>query len=344
MPPRRDPSHARGASFRRRPSQSQRSPARDAAARTVRGRSGWPLQDGRRCQTRRTRLLIYPVARALRALAYLQHLRRYLAAADPTALRALAYLQHPRRYPAASGGRLSCCNPFEVFLERCRPDLFRFTDGDVDGPLALDADLQARSADTTDAPRRDAGRRRARQKFAFICSVHGDDDARGALAEERDVRTHRIQVDRGAEAASVKTTLGECDGNASVRAVVRGLQQARRSGLRDNALQRALACEIQFRRVSTDEAMHGPQVFAAAELPSILPKKNDRIRLALECPRDHAGGIVDQADDADDRCRVDRFPVGLVVQADIPPGDRDIECATALRQPFDAFHELPHDF
>ena len=34
----------------------RRSPVRDAAARTARGRSCWPLRDGRRCRKRRTRL------------------------------------------------------------------------------------------------------------------------------------------------------------------------------------------------------------------------------------------------------------------------------------------------
>ncbi len=53
---------------------------------------------------------------------------------------------------------------------------------------------------------------------------------------------------------------------------------------------------------------------------------------------------VDQADEADDRSRVDVPPGALVVERDIAADDRHAERPAGFGQPVDRLGQLPHDF
>ena len=53
--------------------------------------------------------------------------------------------------------------------------------------------------------------------------------------------------------------------------------------------------------------------------------------------------MLEHADHADDRRRIDRAAVGLIVEAHVAAGNRHVERAAGGRDPLDGFRELPHD-
>ena len=65
--------------------------------------------------------------------------------------------------------------------------------------------------------------------------------------------------------------------------------------------------------------------------------------LPLERPRQDPRRILQQPDDADDRRRIDRAAVGLVVEADVAAGNRHVERAARLGDSLDRLDQLPHD-
>src|SRR5260370_34860158 len=57
-----------------------------------------------------------------------------------------------------------------------------------------------------------------------------------------------------------------------------------------------------------------------------------------------AGGILENAQDANDRRRVDRFAEGFVIEADVSASDRRAQRGASFADPVDGFAELPHHF
>ena len=57
----------------------------------------------------------------------------------------------------------------------------------------------------------------------------------------------------------------------------------------------------------------------------------------------HFPDVLEQADATDDGRRVDRAPIRLVVERDVPGDDRDPQCLARLRHPLDRLDELPGD-
>ena len=82
-------------------------------------------------------------------------------------------------------------------------------------------------------------------------------------------------------------------------------------------------------------------------LPPSSPSPSPSRTIASPGPRNDRAStrrrIIDDADDADHRSRIDRLAVGLVVEADVAAGNRRIEGAARLGDPFDRLDELPHD-
>ena len=85
------------------------------------------------------------------------------------------------------------------------------------------------------------------------------------------------------------------------------------------------------------------QVLAAAEFAEVLAEEHDVETVGGKHARQRARGVLDHADDADDRRRQNRAAVGLVVQAHVAAGDRNLERAARLAEPGDGLGELPHD-
>ena len=104
----------------------------------------------------------------------------------------------------------------------------------------------------------------------------------------------------------------------------------------EQRLQRALGVEIERRRHAAHQTVHDLQVLAAAELAAALAEQHDRRRpTRWKRAADDAVGVLEQADDADDRRRIDRLAVGFVVEADVAAGDRHVERAARRADAFD---------
>src|SRR5258708_36087268 len=56
------------------------------------------------------------------------------------------------------------------------------------------------------------------------------------------------------------------------------------------------------------------------------------------------GGVVEDAEDADDGSGVDGFAESLIVKADVAAGDRRAEGGAGFGEAVDGFAELPHHF
>ena len=144
-------------------------------------------------------------------------------------------------------------------------------------------------------------------------------------------------------AGGIEGTLGERHREPAVRAVVSGAEQSDRRRSGQETGQRAFTREIQTGRLPLDETVDNLQVFAAAELAEILAEQDDVVPGALELPRHDSRRILEHADDADDRRRIDRLAVGLVVEADVATGDRHVERPARFGNARDRLDELPHD-
>jgi hypothetical protein len=107
--------------------------------------------------------------------------------------------------------------------------------------------------------------------------------------------------------------------------------------------QRPLAPEVESRRCPPHDAVNGLEVLAAAEFAETLAEQDDRVTRRADAPREHAGGVLQQPDDAEDGRRVDGLAVGFVVEAHVAAGDRHVERTAGLGDALDRLHELPHD-
>ena len=78
--------------------------------------------------------------------------------------------------------------------------------------------------------------------------------------------------------------------------------------------------------------------------PRLSPEQHDRHRRppGMSGVSD-ASSVLDQPDHAEDRRRIDRLAVGLVVEADVAAGDRHVERAARVGDALDGLDELPHD-
>src|SRR5262249_48959818 len=85
------------------------------------------------------------------------------------------------------------------------------------------------------------------------------------------------------------------------------------------------------------------KVLTAAEFTTTLAKEHNHVAGILESPAHDAIGVFEHANHADDGRRIDRFAVGLVVEADVAAGDRHVQRATRFANTFDRSRELPHD-
>src|SRR5262245_58179226 len=109
-------------------------------------------------------------------------------------------------------------------------------------------------------------------------------------------------------------------------------------------MQRRLTAQIERRRNATDETVHHLQVLTPAELVARFPEQYHQIALSSKGATDHGTSVLDYTDYANYRRRQDSTSVGLVVEAHIAAGDRDVERSTRRSHPFHRTRKLPHDF
>ena len=121
----------------------------------------------------------------------------------------------------------------------------------------------------------------------------------------------------------VEATFGEGHREAAFGAVVRRLDQTVTDGADDEALQRPFAARSSAGGVPGHGVVQDCQIFAAAQLASIIAQEHDTRTVGFETAGDGVRRVLEQPDDAEHRCRIDRFAVGFVVEADIAAGDRE---------------------
>ena len=169
------------------------------------------------------------------------------------------------------------------------------------------------------------------QQRADVLARHGNHDARRRFRKQRRDRGPRGgastggQIDVQPHTAGTERALRERHREPSFGAVVRRSQQPFTRRRHQQLLKRLLRFQIDVGRHAGDHALHHLQVLAAAELMARLAEQHDRVAAAFESAPKHLARILDQADDAENRRRINRLPVGLVVQADVAAGNRDIE-------------------
>src|SRR6266849_6491250 len=73
-------------------------------------------------------------------------------------------------------------------------------------------------------------------------------------------------------------------------------------------------------------------------------EQNDDVALVAEGDLQDSRGVVENAEDADDRRGVDGFAEGFVVEADVAAGDGGAEGGAGFGEAVNGFAELPHYF
>ena len=80
-----------------------------------------------------------------------------------------------------------------------------------------------------------------------------------------------------------------------------------------------------------------------ASRPARCAEQHDHRPRAPEDAAQHAVGVVEDPDHADDRRREDRAALGLVVETDVAARDRHLQGPAGVAQPLHRPRELPHD-
>ena len=86
-----------------------------------------------------------------------------------------------------------------------------------------------------------------------------------------------------------------------------------------------------------------PGPLRAGQFGPRLAEQQHDVAVGGEAHRYPHGHVVQDAEYAHDRGRVDRRGTGLVVEAHVPAGDRDAQLLAAVGQSADRLGELPHD-
>src|SRR2546422_426129 len=157
---------------------------------------------------------------------------------------------------------------------------------------------------------------------------------------------------------------GEGDGEAAVADVVGGLDGAF-GGKGDEAiLETFFGGEVDGGRFAGDDAGDHFGVFGGGKFAggpdegksrflallgmtrkgSVAIEQEDEVAYFAEGDFEDAGGIVENAEDADDWRRVDGFAESFVVEADVAAGDGRAEGGAGFGEAIDGFAELPHHF
>src|SRR5260370_11083338 len=73
-------------------------------------------------------------------------------------------------------------------------------------------------------------------------------------------------------------------------------------------------------------------------------EQDDDVAFLAESDFEDAGGVVENAEDADDRRWIDRLAESFVVEADVAASDGRAEGGAGCGEAVDGFTELPHHF
>src|SRR6266571_2278059 len=152
-----------------------------------------------------------------------------------------------------------------------------------------------------------------------------------------------------------ETGFRESDGEAAVTDVVGRLHSAF-SGQRNEAINEAfLGREIDGGGFAGDDGGDGFGIFGGGEFARRLGttraglvvrsvQQNYCVVGFAEGDLEGAGGVLENAQDADDRRGIDRFAEGFVIEADVPASDRRAQRGASFADSIDRLRKLPHQF
>src|SRR5438552_5731746 len=161
-----------------------------------------------------------------------------------------------------------------------------------------------------------------------------------------------------------ETRFGEGDGEAAVGNIVGGLHGAF-GGESDEAIrEKLLGGELDDRRFARNDAGDGLCIFGGGKFaPRRVSRghdvscpygcrvywaraieEEDDVAFVTESNLEDAGGVFENAKNADNGRRVDRFAESLVVKANVATGDGRAEDGAGFGEAVDGFRELPHHF
>ena len=169
------------------------------------------------------------------------------------------------------------------------------------------------------------------------------DGTPGRLAEQGGERVAG-QPDHAAGPAA-QAGLGERDGQPAVGQVVRRGQQPVRGRRGEQGGQPPLGVEVGRWRTAAQVTVAHVRPGRAAELrlgPAEQHDAGSRPARQREPDGEPAAHVVVDAEHSDDRGGVNGRRPGLVVEADVPAGDRHAEGGAAVREPAHGLGELPH--
>src|SRR5713101_283799 len=161
-----------------------------------------------------------------------------------------------------------------------------------------------------------------------------------------------------------ETGFRESDGEAAVADVVGRLHGAF-SGQRDEAINETfLGREIDGGGFTGDNGGDGFGVFGGGKFSG--EQREERFLASLgmtgvglvarsvqqnysvvgfaEGNLEGAGGVLENAQDANDRRGIDRFSEGFVIEADVPASNRRAQRGASFADPIDRLRKLPHHF
>ena len=185
------------------------------------------------------------------------------------------------------------------------------------------------------------------QELHVLLARDRDDHARSRLAEERREWVDPVALEQFVEpdACTDPEAQGGVDergGEAAVREIVGGVQQALAGGGGEQRAELLLACEVRLRWRAAQVTVDDPGPCRAVELEVGAPEQVQVVAGVLPPRGDATPDVVDHAHDRHDRSRMDRHVAGLVVEAHVATGDRDPQLEAGIRETLDGARELPH--
>ena len=167
-----------------------------------------------------------------------------------------------------------------------------------------------------------------------------------ALAEEeRDggdgIREGHVHADRARAVADRR--LDQRAGEPPLGAVVRRAEDPGPVHCEQGLLEPSLGLEVQLRRLAGHQIVESVQVLGAAQLCAVRPEQEDAVAGVLEGMAAHALEVFDHSYHPNHWGRIDRDPLGLIVEGDVPARDRDLERAARLRHPQHGLAQLMVD-
>src|SRR5919198_720734 len=137
--------------------------------------------------------------------------------------------------------------------------------------------------------------------------------------------------------------LGHGHGEPAPRCVVGASQEAPLGGRGEEPVQPPLVLEIRRRDTPSRLAEHYLLVDGAVDCGGAVAGDEDDVARGPEAGAECEGGVVEHADDADDRGRVDRPAMVLVVERDVARDDREAERLARERHALDRLGQLVAD-